>query len=70
MAVLVALTVGLVWWVAAWAFGIKAFDAFMLTVALVVAAAAARIAMPFVNQMMGRDQAAPDQLGPPRAPGG
>jgi hypothetical protein len=69
VAVLVALAVGLVWWVAAWAFGIKAFDAFMLTVALVVSAAAARIAMPFVNQMLGRDQAAPDQLGPPRAPG-
>jgi hypothetical protein len=68
--VLVALTVGLAWWIAATAFGIKAFDAFMLTVALVVAAAAARIAKPFVNQMLGREQAAPEELGPPRAPGG
>ena len=31
--VFVALVVGLVWWIAAWAFGIKAFDAFLLTVA-------------------------------------
>ena len=31
MTVLVTLTVGLVWWIAAWAFGIKAFDAFLLT---------------------------------------
>ena len=38
MAVLVALTVGLVWWITAWAFGIKAFDAFLLTAALVVGA--------------------------------
>ena len=34
------LTVGLVWWITAWAFGIKAFDAFLLTAALVVGAAA------------------------------
>ena len=40
MSILVALTVGLVWWITAWAFGIKAFDAFLLTAALVVAAAA------------------------------
>ena len=44
MAVLVALTVGLVWWITAWAFGIKAFDAFLLTAALVVGAAAFQIA--------------------------
>ena len=31
MAVLVALTIGLVWWITAWAFGIKSFDAFLLT---------------------------------------
>ena len=34
MGILVALTVGLVFWVAGWAFGIKAFDAFLVTVAL------------------------------------
>ena len=39
--VLVTLTVGLVWWIVAWAFGIKAFDAFLLTVVMVVIAAAA-----------------------------
>ena len=31
MTVYVALVVGLVWWISAWAFGIKAFDAFLLT---------------------------------------
>ena len=43
MAVLVALTVGLVWWITAWAFGIKAFDAFLLTAVIVVCAAAFQI---------------------------
>ncbi|MGE5635384.1 MAG: hypothetical protein ACM3UV_00355 [Nocardioidaceae bacterium] len=55
MGVLIALIAGLVWWIVAWSFGVKAFDAFLLTVALVVAAAALRIAMPFLNQLLGRE---------------
>ena len=55
MAVLVTLTVGLVWWITAWAFGIKAFDAFLLTAALVVGAAAYQITKPFLDQMRGRE---------------
>jgi hypothetical protein len=65
----VTLTVGLVWWITAWAFGIKALDAMLLTVAMVVAAAAARMAAPFLKQVTGQEAAAHDQLGPPRAPG-
>jgi hypothetical protein len=59
MSVLVTLTVGLVWWITAWSFGIKAFDAFMLTAAMVVVAAAARMAKPFLDQMRGREAPAP-----------
>ncbi|MEA2331945.1 MAG: hypothetical protein QOH58_2083 [Thermoleophilaceae bacterium] len=55
MTVLVALTVGLVWWIAAWAFGIKAFDAFLVTVALVVGAAAYTIVKPFLDKLLRRD---------------
>ena len=55
MAVLIALLVGLVWWITAWAFGIKAFDAFLLTAALVVGAAAFEIAKPFLDRMLGRE---------------
>ena len=55
MIVYVSLVVGLVWWIAAWAFGIKAFDAFLLTVALVVGAAAYTIVKPFIDQMLGRE---------------
>ena len=63
MTVLIALTVGLVWWLAAWAFGIKAFDAFLLTAALVVGAAAFEITKPFLDRMLGREVAEPDEQG-------
>jgi hypothetical protein len=58
MSVLVALTVGLVFWLAAWAFGMKAFDAFMVTIALTMAAATVRLAAPYVNKLLGREGAA------------
>jgi hypothetical protein len=63
MAVLVALTVGLVWWITAWAFGIKAFDAFLLTAALVVGAAAYVIVKPFLDRMLGREAASIEEEG-------
>ena len=63
MAVLIALTVGLVWWICAWAFGIKAFDAFLLTAALVVGAAAFEIVKPFLDRMLGRELPEPDDGG-------
>ncbi len=54
MAILWALLVGLVIWVVAWALGIKAFDAFLVLVALVVGAAAFRLVKPFLDQQLGR----------------
>ena len=63
MAVLVALVVGLVWWITAWSFGIKAFDAFLLTVAFVVGAAAFQMIKPFLDQVMGREVAEPEEQG-------
>ena len=62
MTVLVTLTVGLVWWIVAWSFGIKAFDAFLVTVLMVVIAAAVVMMKPFLEQMLGR-QAAPEDKG-------
>jgi uncharacterized membrane protein len=59
--VYVTLVIGLVWWIAAWAFGIKAFDAFLLTAALVVGAAAYVMLKPFVDRVMGREAAPSDQ---------
>ena len=54
MIVYVALVIGLVWWIAAWAFGIKAFDAFLLTVALVVTAQAYVMIKPYLDRVLGR----------------
>ena len=64
MSVLVTLVVGLVWWIAAWALGIKAFDAFLLTVFMVVVAATARIYAPFIRQLLGKEDASRAELGP------
>jgi Mn2+/Fe2+ NRAMP family transporter len=50
--VLVALTVGLVFWIIAWSLGWKAFDAFMVTILLTVIAATVRTLMPFVNRIL------------------
>jgi hypothetical protein len=61
--VLVALTVGLVWWIVAWAFGVKAFDAFLLTMFLVVSAAAYTLVRPYLDQLLGRESAPPEERG-------
>jgi uncharacterized membrane protein len=61
--VYVTLVVGLVWWIAAWAFGIKAFDAFLLTMALVVGAAAYVIVKPFLDRILGREAASVEEDG-------
>jgi hypothetical protein len=63
--VYVTLTVGLVWWICAWAFGIKAFDAFLLTVAMVVGAAAYTIVRPFLDKLLGREAATVEEEGAP-----
>jgi hypothetical protein len=63
MSVLVALTVGLVFWITAWSFGMKSFDAFLVPAGLVVGAAAIRIVMPFVNQLLGREAASTTERG-------
>ncbi|HEX2416393.1 MAG TPA: hypothetical protein VHJ37_14375 [Thermoleophilaceae bacterium] len=60
MVVLVALTIGLIWWVTAWAFDIKSFDAFLGTVAITVGAAAFVMVKPFVDQLMRRKPASDD----------
>ena len=63
MAVLVTFTVGLVWWVCAWAFGIKAFDAFLLTVFITLVAATFVIVKPFLDQLLRREPASLEERG-------
>ena len=59
MAVLVTFTIGLVFWVTAWSFGVKSFDAFLVTVLLTVGAAAFVMVKPFVDKMLRREAAPP-----------
>ena len=63
MTVYVTLVIGLVWWIAAWAFGVKAFDAFLLTAFIVVCAATYQLMKPFVQRMLGREVAEPEEQG-------
>ena len=63
MTVYITLVIGLVWWITATAFGIKAFDAFLLTAAMVVGAAAYVIVKPFLDRMLGRETTSIDQEG-------
>jgi hypothetical protein len=63
MTVLVTFTIGLIWWLVAWSFGIKAFDAFLLTVLMTVAAAAYVMVKPFVDQLLGREAAPSEEKG-------
>lgn len=54
MALLVALTAGLAFWIVAWAFGIKALDGFLVVLALLLVAFTARLFAPFVREQLGR----------------
>lgn len=48
MGLVVATTVGLVIWLVMWALGIKAVDAFMITLLLVILGATMRILAPYL----------------------
>ena len=48
MGLVVATTVGIVIWIVMWALGIKAVDAFMITLLLVVVGATMRIIAPYL----------------------
>lgn len=59
MIVIVALTVGLVFWIVAWALGMKAFDAFMVTTFLTFVAAGIRLAQPHIDRLLKGSPPAP-----------
>lgn len=54
MAVFWAAVIGLTIWIVGWAFGIKAIDTFMITIVLVVGAAAYQMAKPYMLEQLGR----------------
>ena len=55
MVIVVAFTIGMVFWVSAWALGVKSFDAFMVTGLMTVGAAAWYVAAPYVKRFRGRE---------------
>lgn len=52
MAVIVTLTIGLVIWIGGYAFGIKPFDAFMVTMLLLLLATAWHIMAPGLKKLL------------------
>jgi hypothetical protein len=48
MGLVVATTFGLVVWIVMWALGIKPFDAFLITVLVVLVGATVRILLPYL----------------------
>jgi hypothetical protein len=54
MTTLVALTVGLVAWIVLWALGVKSFDAFLVTLLILLPAAAWQVFGPGIKKMMGQ----------------
>jgi hypothetical protein len=48
MGLLLTTTAALSLWIVLWAIGVKSFDAFMITIALIVLAATARVFAPFL----------------------
>jgi hypothetical protein len=46
MGLILTTTAGLIVWIVLWAIGVKAFDAFLLTLGMVVLAATARMILP------------------------
>ena len=59
MIVLVTFTIGMVFWVVAWAFGMKGFDAFLVPALLTFVAAGVRLAQPHVHRLLKGSQATP-----------
>ena len=54
MMTLVATTIGLVVWILLWAMGAKPFDAFLVTMVIMLPAAAWQIFGPGIKKMMGQ----------------
>jgi hypothetical protein len=54
MTTLVALTVGLVAWIVLWAVGAKPFDGFLVTLLILLPAAAWQIFGPGIKKLMGQ----------------
>ena len=55
MGILLTAIAGLVVWIVLWAIGVKSFDAFLITLLMVLVAGTARILVPFLPGRRGDD---------------
>ena len=55
MVVLISFTFGLAFWIGAWSFGWKPWDAFMVALLFLVVATGWWIVRPFIQRMLGRE---------------
>ena len=62
MVVLVAFTVGLVFWLVYWGLGLKAFDGFLITILLTTMGAAYWLMAPWLRRQFGRPSGTSDEL--------
>lgn len=54
MGVLITFTAGMAFWISAYSFGVKSFDAFMVTVGMTVIAITVRASKPLRDQLLNR----------------
>jgi hypothetical protein len=55
MGVLVTFTAGMAFWITAYSFGVKSFDAFMVTIGMTLVAITISAARPLIDQLLNRD---------------
>ena len=55
MGLLLTTMAGLVVWIVLWAVGVKSFDAFLITIAMILVAATARVFAPFLPGNRGEE---------------
>ncbi len=53
---------GLAFWIAYWGLGLKAFDGFLVTILLVISAAAWQLASPWLKRQFGRPGGTSDEV--------
>ncbi len=60
MLLVLTTTAGLIVWIVLWAIGVKSFDAFLLTLGMIVLAATVRLILPSLPGSRGDESARPD----------
>jgi hypothetical protein len=60
MLLVLTTTAGLIVWIVLWAIGVKSFDAFLLTLGMIILAATVRLILPSLPGSRGDESSLPD----------